>query len=145
MLKSIFSIFTGKKEEVKIENTPVTSKVVCNCCRVTEKDIIKAVSNGAQTFKEVQEVTKVSTGCGRCVESNEALVKDLLMEKKIKRNRTVCGCHRVTAQDIVNAVENGAKSFSDVQAITKVGTGCGNCVEGNKAMVEYLLRKKNKR
>lgn len=39
------------------------------------------------------------------------------------------------------AVKNGAKSFEDVQAVTKVGTGCGGCIEGNKALVDYLLKK----
>jgi bacterioferritin-associated ferredoxin len=28
-----------------------------------------------------------------------------------------------------------------LQAITKVGTGCGNCVESNKALVAQLLAK----
>ena len=40
---------------------------------------------------------------------------------------------------MANAIKNGAKSFEEVQAITKVGTGCGHCVEGNKALVAQLL------
>ncbi len=39
------------------------------------------------------------------------------------------------------AVKNDAKSFEEVQAVTKVGTGCGHCLEGNKALVDYLLKK----
>ncbi len=142
----MFKLFFSKtKEDTRTDLAPSTSKVMCRCKNVTEKDLIKAVSNGAQTFKEVQEVTKCSTGCGSCAKNSEAFVKDLLLDKKIKRNRVVCGCYKVTAQDIVNAVDNGARSFEAVQKATKIGTGCGNCVEGNKAIVEYLVRKKNSR
>jgi bacterioferritin-associated ferredoxin len=38
-------------------------------------------------------------------------------------------------------IKNGAKSFEEVQAVTKVGTGCGKCVESNKALVAQLLAK----
>ncbi|WP_278286670.1 MULTISPECIES: (2Fe-2S)-binding protein [unclassified Clostridium] len=34
--------------------------------------------NSFATVEEVQEVTKVGTGCGQCVESNRALVNELL-------------------------------------------------------------------
>ena len=37
--------------------------------------------------------------------------------------------------------ENGAKSFEEVQEKTEVGTGCGHCVENNKALVDELLGK----
>lgn len=53
-------------------------KVVCGCINVTVKDIKDAIANGAKSFEEVQEVTKVGTGCGQCVESNRALVDELL-------------------------------------------------------------------
>ncbi|MBM7868754.1 NAD(P)H-nitrite reductase large subunit [Clostridium pascui] len=55
--------------------------------------------------------------------------------------KVVCGCFKVTEQDLKNAIKNGANSFEEVQAITKVGTGCGRCIEGNKALVDYLLKK----
>ena len=45
----------------------------------------------------------------------------------------------VTEQDIKNAIKNGANSFEEVQAATKVGTGCGNCVESNKNLVDELI------
>ncbi|AFM39641.1 NAD(P)H-nitrite reductase [Desulfosporosinus acidiphilus SJ4] len=57
-----------------------------------------------------------------------------------EQSQVVCGCMKVTAQEIVNAVKNGAKSFEEVQTVTKVGTGCGNCVESNKALVALLLK-----
>ena len=133
MLKSIISKFIKSKEE--------NGKVMCGCFNVTEQDIKNAIKNGAKSFEEVQAVTKVGTGCGRCIGSNKILVDELLLRKKIDENQVVCGCFKVTVQDLVNAIKNGAKSFEEVQAITKVGTGCGKCVESNKALVNQLLAK----
>lgn len=138
MLKSLISKFTKCAGENKQDN----DKVVCGCFNVTEQDLKNAIQNGAKSFEEVQDVTKVGTGCGKCVGSNKALVNELLLSKKIDENPIVCGCFKVTVQDLVNAIENGAKSFEEVQAVTKVGTGCGKCVEGNKALVAQLLAKK---
>lgn len=137
MLKSIFSKLINSKGRDKVDS----NKVVCGCFNVTEQDIRNAVNGGAKSFEEVQAITKVGTGCGGCIVKNEDLVNELLIRKKIEENQIVCGCFKVTAQDIVKAVRNGAKSFEDVQAVTKVGTGCGNCVEGNRALVAYLLKK----
>jgi NAD(P)H-nitrite reductase large subunit len=138
MIKSIISKLMGCNCENKTED----SKVVCGCFKLTEQDLKDAVKNGAKTFEEVQGATKVGTGCGRCVEGNKALVNKLILENKIDENPIVCGCFKVTVQDINNAIKNGAKSFEDVQAATKVGTGCGNCVESNRELVKQLLARK---
>lgn len=53
----------------------------------------------------------------------------------------VCGCMRVTRDDIVAAIENGARSFEEVKEITKLGTGCGGCTEKNRELVTELLAK----
>jgi len=134
MIKSIISKLMGNKRGAVEEN-----KVVCGCFNITEQDLKSAIKNGANSFEEVQAVTKVGTGCGRCVEGNKALVNQLLLTKKIDENQVVCGCFKVTVQDLANAIKNGAKSFEEVQAVTKVGTGCGNCVESNKVLVAQLL------
>jgi NAD(P)H-nitrite reductase large subunit len=130
MLKSLISKIFSKEQ----------SQVVCGCRKVTDLDIKKAIKNGANSFEEVQAATKVGTGCGNCVEGNKVLVNELLLKKKIAENQIVCGCMKVTAKDIVNAIKNGAKSFEEVQTVTKVGTGCGNCLESNKALVALLLK-----
>lgn len=62
-------------------------------------------------------------------------------ENEEKNSNVVCGCFKVTEQDLKNAINNGAKSFEEIQAITKVGTGCGKCVESNKALIAQLLGK----
>ncbi|MZK52825.1 (2Fe-2S)-binding protein [Clostridium beijerinckii] len=56
-------------------------------------------------------------------------------------DKVVCGCKNVKVQDIKNAIANGAKSFEEVQEKTEVGTGCGHCVENNRALVDELLGK----
>ena len=53
--------------------------------------------------------------------------------------KVVCSCLNITVQDITNAIENGAKSFEEVQATTKVGTKCGKCVDKVKELVDELL------
>ena len=56
-------------------------------------------------------------------------------------DKVVCGCTNVTVQNLRDAIENGAKSFEEVQSITKVGTGCGKCVDSVKVLVDELLGK----
>lgn len=136
MIESIISIIKKLKGEGKMDY----DKVVCGCYKVTVGDLNRAVKNGAKSFEEVQAVTKVGTGCGNCVDGNKELVNEIIIRKKIEENQIVCGCFKVTAQQIVDAVKNGAKSFEEIQAITKIGTGCGGCIESNKAMVDYLLK-----
>ncbi|MBD7910598.1 MULTISPECIES: (2Fe-2S)-binding protein [Clostridium] len=138
MIKSIISKILGTKGD----NNMKESKVVCGCFNVTEEDIKNAVKMGANSFEEVQAATKVGTGCGRCVDNNRALVNNLLLQKKIDENQIVCGCFKVTVQDLVNAIKNGAKSFEEVQEVTKVGTGCGKCVGSNRLLVKELLERK---
>lgn len=137
MIKSIISKLIGGKGTNKMED----NKVVCGCYKVTEKDLKNAINNGANSFEDVQAATKVGTGCGRCVKGNKALVNQLLLNKKIDENQVVCGCFKVTVQDLANAVKNCAESFEEVQAITKVGTGCGKCVDSNRVLVAQLLVK----
>lgn len=130
MFKSIMSLFKAKEQP----------KVICGCMNVTVQDIKNAINNGAHSFEEVQAITKVGTGCGNCVVSNKQLVNELLFNKKINENQIICGCMNVTVQDMVNAIKKGARSFEDVQAVTKVGTGCGNCVESNRALFAHLIK-----
>lgn len=51
----------------------------------------------------------------------------------------LCGCMGVTKDDVIEAIENGAKSFEEVQEATQISTGCGACRENNEALVAELL------
>ncbi|MDR2304356.1 MAG: (2Fe-2S)-binding protein [Treponema sp.] len=39
----------------------------------------------------------------------------------------ICTCLSITDKDIEHAYQNGARSWEDLQAATKIGTGCGKC------------------
>jgi bacterioferritin-associated ferredoxin len=42
--------------------------IICICHRVSERDIDKAVSEGASSLRQLKERLQVGTGCGACVE-----------------------------------------------------------------------------
>lgn len=44
----------------------------------------------------------------------------------------VCLCHGITERALRDAVKSGARSLSDLQALTGCATGCGTC--GDTAM-----------
>ena len=54
------------------------NQIVCSCMKVTVGDIENAIKNGAKSFKEVQNITNVSTGCGKCTDSVKELISKLL-------------------------------------------------------------------
>lgn len=58
-------------------------RVVCECMLVTDAEIEEAVLEGASTFYELQEMTKVGTVCGEC----EGEVTELI---EYYRNKHFC-------------------------------------------------------
>ncbi|OHD24297.1 MAG: hypothetical protein A2086_15915 [Spirochaetes bacterium GWD1_27_9] len=66
------------------------------------------------------------------------------MEEKIphnKENRIVCHCLDVSEEDIKMEVLEGVKDFNSLQERTKVGTGCGKCVDEVKQLLESYVKK----
>ena len=57
-----YYVRNGMEARVKKEE----ERVVCKCMNVTDQEIEHAVLEGARTFYELQEMTKVGTGCGEC-------------------------------------------------------------------------------
>lgn len=51
---------------------------VCICNQVTDKDILKAVENGANSLKDLANELKVASCCGRCA----TCAKGLLQQQK---------------------------------------------------------------
>ena len=47
---------------------------ICVCRAVTDKDIEKAIAEGATTVRELREKLKVTESCGSCLESVRELV-----------------------------------------------------------------------
>jgi len=71
-----YYVRNGMEDKVKKEE----ERVVCKCMNVTDQEIEHAVLEGARTFYELQEMTKVGTGCGEC----EQEVTELLETYKNK-------------------------------------------------------------
>ena len=55
--------------------------------------------------------------------------------------KIVCGCMQVTGEGIEHAVLEGARSFSELQDMTKIGTGCGECQENAQAVMSGYIQK----
>lgn len=51
------------------------AKIVCQCMNITDHDIEEAVLEGARTYFELQERTKLGTVCGQCKEEAEGLLE----------------------------------------------------------------------
>ena len=56
------------------------ARVICKCMNVTDHEIEEAVLEGARTFLELQERTKMSTVCGKCKDEAEKLLGVYLKE-----------------------------------------------------------------
>ena len=56
-------------------------------------------------------------------------------------NEIICACMGTTVRDIMDAVENGAKTLEEVQAATQAGTVCGACLPELEALIEQLANK----
>lgn len=61
----------GMPEKVKTEQ----ERIVCKCMNVSDLEIENAVLEGARTFYEVQERTKVGTVCGNCHSEVKQLIE----------------------------------------------------------------------
>jgi len=51
------------------------ARLVCQCMNVTDHEIEHAVLDGARTFYDLQEMTKIGTVCGQCEEEATALLR----------------------------------------------------------------------
>lgn len=55
----------------------------------------------------------------------------------MKRNKKACECKSVTYGMIEDAIKvKGAKSYEEVEAMLRFGTGCGKC----KEFIQFLVR-----
>jgi len=62
---------SGKDDKVVVEE----AKIVCECMEITDHEIEEAVLEGVRTFYELQEMTKISTGCGECRQDANILMQ----------------------------------------------------------------------
>jgi bacterioferritin-associated ferredoxin len=71
---------------------------VCICNAVSDQQIADAVKAGARDIEGVQEVLQVSTGCGTCRQTAEAIIANTLVQTATGRNR------QLQANDIATLV-----------------------------------------
>ena len=64
----------GKLDKIVVEE----AEIICECIGVTDHEIEEAVLEGARTFYEVQEMTKIGTDCGECEEKATDLINDYI-------------------------------------------------------------------
>ena len=70
------NIRNGKQDKVKKEK----AHVVCKCLNITDREIEQAVLDGARSFRELQERTKISTVCGECKPEAARLLQGYVKE-----------------------------------------------------------------
>lgn len=69
---AIDDYFTRNGMADRIQAEP--AEVICTCMNITDKDIEEAVKNGARTYEELQNRTKIGTVCGQCKEKSEEIL-----------------------------------------------------------------------
>lgn len=50
---------------------------ICLCKAVTEREVVQAVRQGAETLPALKNKTGVATGCGQCACDAEALLESV--------------------------------------------------------------------
>jgi nitrogen fixation NifU-like protein len=64
----------GMSDKIKVEE----ARIVCQCMNVTDHEIENAVLEGARTYLELQEHTKLGTVCGQCKPEAEKLLAEYI-------------------------------------------------------------------
>ncbi|MDR1933216.1 MAG: iron-sulfur cluster assembly scaffold protein [Spirochaetales bacterium] len=63
---------TGQEDRIEREK----AVTICQCMNVTDKEIEKAVKEGARTWLDLQNKTKIGTVCGQCRKKAEELLHE---------------------------------------------------------------------
>lgn len=99
------------------------NKTICTKNNIDYISVRRAMIAGARTVDEVKTIAGV---CGDC-EGCKAELGWILA--------SVCGCKKVSLEEVVRAVKNGADTVEKVGEVTGAGTGvseetgepCGKC------------------
>jgi len=65
-----------QKEKIETED----ARIICQCMIVTDQEIENAVLEGARTFIELQEMTKLGTVCGQCKDEATQLLGEYIQK-----------------------------------------------------------------
>ncbi|MCP4650787.1 MAG: iron-sulfur cluster assembly scaffold protein [PVC group bacterium] len=75
---AIDDYYQNSGQEDKIEKEE--AKIICQCMNVTDHEIEHAVLEGARTYYELQERTKLGTVCGQCKDDAERLLSEYIQK-----------------------------------------------------------------
>ena len=67
-----------------------------------------------------------------------------LEEEKKEGSPIICHCFSISEKEIIDAVNNGAKTFDDVSKITSAGLACGRCKDAILNIIKQYLKEDNK-
>ena len=62
-----------------------------------------------------------------------------------KPDYLVCICMGVMYSEIVQTIEDGAKTFDELQDLLGLGTGCSSCVQESKDILDEQLERAHKK
>lgn len=91
------------------------NKVICTTNNIEYSTIRKAMCHGARTTEELAELSGVCTNCDGCKKELPKILS------------SVCGCKKVSLQEVVTAVKNGADTVEKVVKTTGAGSDCKKC------------------
>jgi len=59
----------------------MSNRLICICNFIDEKEIIKLLEQGAGSVKDIQQLTRAGTSCGKCLSVIDDLVESSDKEK----------------------------------------------------------------
>lgn len=59
----------------------MSNRLICICNLVDEKEIISVLKKGAVSAKDIQNITRAGTSCGRCLPVIDEIVSSYTKEK----------------------------------------------------------------
>jgi NAD(P)H-nitrite reductase large subunit len=66
-----------------------TTKMVCLCNGVKEKEILRLLKRGARDLEVVKKNTLATTGCGKCKREIEGIINQFLTNKNIDSQQEI--------------------------------------------------------
>lgn len=67
-----------------------------------------------------------------------------LEEEKKEGSPIICHCFSISEKEIIDAINNGAKTFDDVSKITSAGLACGRCKDAILNIIKQYLKEDKK-
>ena len=69
-----------RRNGIEIDKTERPARIICDCIGVTDRDIMDAARDGAVTWNELQQKTKIGTVCGKCQTQAMEVLDESLFE-----------------------------------------------------------------